>query len=223
MNSFARFAAGSLLTLLVANQAFAGAEPSVAQETKPAATSGASAPAATAPAAPSPAAQTPAATPPAATATSGSKDQGMKIGYVDMVKVGRESKSGKAAAASMKSKSTKLRAKIEAKQKQLEKEKAAIEAKIDTMSAKERTAKGKEFQKKVEEYQKLVRASEQEMQQLQDKATSDVYKVMKKAAASYAKSHGYAAIVEEKGVLYMSDALEPKDLTDEIAAAMDQK
>ena len=55
------------------------------------------------------------------------------------------------------------------------------------------------------------------MQKVEEKLKTDIYKSIKKAAASYAKSHGYALIVDEKCVLFSSDSLvEPKDLTDEI-------
>ena len=139
-----------------------------------------------------------------------------------MTKVASETKSGKAAAATLKAKSLKLRGKIEARQKQLEKQKAAIEAKLESMSPKERAAKGKEFQKKMEEYQKLVRASELEMQEMQEQLISDVYKSIKKAATEYGKSHGYAAVLAKKDTLYLADSLEPKDLTDEISAILDK-
>ena len=52
-----------------------------------------------------------------------SKQQTVKIGYIDMAKIAAGSKDGKAAAASLKAKSGKLRTRIEAKQKQIEKEK----------------------------------------------------------------------------------------------------
>jgi outer membrane protein len=232
MNTCGRFLTTALLTIAIASHAFAATTtPAAAQDAKPAAPQAAPSPTTAAPGTAAPPATTApgatiapgAASAPAATAPAAAAADQIKIGYVDMVKIGMESSNGKAATESMKAKAAKLKTKIEAKQKQLEKQKAAIEANIGTMSAKERAAKTKEFQKKVEEYQKLVRSSEQEMQQMQDKLTSDIYKVIKRAATSYAKSHGYTAIVEEKGVLYMSDSIEPKDITSEVAATIDQQ
>lgn len=204
MNRFATLLVGSALTALIANYAFAAdAAPEASQ---PAATSQ------PAPAAPPAAQGLPAA---------GMKD--IKVGYISMAKVASGSPGGKAAAATLKARSEKLRDKIEAKQKQLEKQKAAIEAKLGTMSAKERAAKGTEFQKKMEEYQKLVRSSEAEMQELQDKLTTEIYKDMKKAAADYAKSNGYALLIEEKAVLYLDDSINAKDLTEEMTELMSKK
>lgn len=206
MNRYLTLFIGSALTALIANPAFA-------DSTAPAPTVSAAAPEAITP--PSPAAA-PVSEPAAA-------KEPVKIGYVDMAKIAAGSKGGKAAAASLKAKSAKLRTKIEAKQKQLEKQKTAIEAKISSMPPKERAAKAREFQKQMEGYQKLVMASEKEMQQLQDKLTSDLYNTIKKAAASYAKSHGYTAVLEQKAVLYLAETLEAKDLTAEISKMMDVK
>jgi len=140
-----------------------------------------------------------------------------------MLLIASETDSGKAATAALKAKSGKLGAKIEAKQKQIEKQKAAIEAKLESLSPKERAAKGKDFQKKMEEYQKLVRSSDLEMAELQEKLTSDLFKAIKKAATTYGKSHGYAAVLAKKEILYLADIPEPKDLTEEISAILNQK
>jgi len=209
MNRYLTLFIGAALTALIANPAFAD---STAQAATASASGAASAPEAVAP----PSAAAAPVSEPAAT-----KEQ-VKIGYIDMAKIAAESKGGKAAAASLKTKSAKLRAKIEAKQKQLEKEKAAIEAKISSMPPKERAAKARDFQKQMEGYQKLVMASEKEMQQLQEKLTSDLYTTIKKAAASYAKSHGYTAVLEQKAVLYLTDTLEPVNLTAEISKLMNE-
>jgi len=224
MNNFAALLIGSALTALIANPAFAAAtQIADSQPVTSAATSvAASAPAAdkTTPAASSVLAAN--STPAVVTAApEAAKEQTVKIGYVDLSKIASGSKTGKAAAASLKAKSGNLKAKIEAKQKQIEKQKVAIEAKLSTMSVAERTAKSKEFQKKIEDFQKLVRSSEEEMMRMQDKLTSDITKEIKKSSASYAKSHGYAAVVDEKAILYVSDSIDSDDLTSEISEMLD--
>jgi len=203
MTRFATLLIGSALTSLVASYAFAA-------EAAPAAAPAATPAAATAPATP-------------ALAQEEVQASAVKIGYVDMAKVAAESAEGKAATDALKTKSEKLRAKIEARQKQIEKQKAAIEAKLPTMTQKERVAKGNEFQKKVEEYQKLVRASELEINELQDKLTNELGGVIKKAAADYAKANGYLLMLEEKGVLYLDESVKPKDLTEEVVAYLTKK
>ena len=223
MKKFAALILGSVLTALIAGTALAASTaPVESGDAKAAAATAAPA----APVAPVAVPATPVAAPasaaPAAVAAPAPM-AALKLGYVDMAKIAAETESGKAATAALKPRSLKLSAKIEAKQKQIEKQKAAIEAKLETMSTKERAAKAKEFQKKMEEYQKLVRASDLEMQEMQEKLTTDIYQTIQKAATAYGKSHGYAAVLVKKEVLYLADIPEPKDLTDEIAALLNQK
>ena len=222
MKKFVTLILGSALTALIACPALADSTAPV--EAKPAAAAAAATPApAAVPAAvakPAPAAVT---TPAPAMIAAPEPTAATRIGYVDMTQIASDTDSGKAASAALKAKSLKLSAKIEAKQKQLEKQKAALDAKMESLPAKERAAKVKEFQKKVEEYQKMVRASDLEMQEMQEKLTSDIYKAIKKAASAYGKSHGYAAVLAKKDILYLADILEPKDLTDDIAALLNQK
>lgn len=224
MNRFAALLIGSALTSLIASHGFAAdAQPEAA---RPADAAAAPAPATSAePAAvpaPTPAAQQPAAKDEkAAQAASAGKE--VKIGFISMSKVAAETKEGKAATSQLSARSGKLREKIEAKQKQLEKHKAAIESKLPTMPPKERQVKASEFQKKVEDLQKMIRASELEMSKMQDKLTAEIYAKIKEAATAYAKANGFAVVAEEKGVLYVTEELKPKDLSDEIIKYMDSK
>jgi outer membrane protein len=221
MNKYVALILGSALTALIAGTALAAsATPSVVSEAKPAAPAPATTSAAPAVAAPAPVLAAPAVT--VLPDTAAAAKEPVKIGYVDMAQIAAETDSGKAAAATLKTKSQKLGARIEAKQKQLEKQKEAIQAKIATLSPKEREAKSKEFQKKVEEYQKLVRTSDKEMQALQEKLTSDIYAAIKKAATAYGKSHGFAAVLAKKDLLYMADIPEPKDLTEELTEILNK-
>ena len=228
MKKFVTLVLGSALTALIACPALADStapvEAKPAAATTPAPAAVPAAPAATPSTAAKPALAPAAATAPApATIAAPGPTAAIRIGYVDMTQVASDTDSGKAASAALKAKSLKLSAKIEAKQKQLEKQKAALDAKMASLSAKERAAKVKEFQKKVEEYQKMVRADDLEMQEMQEKLTTDIYKAIKKAASAYGKSHGYAAVLAKKDILYLADLPEPKDLTDDIAALLDQK
>ncbi|ACH39106.1 outer membrane channel, putative [Citrifermentans bemidjiense Bem] len=221
MNRFAALLIGSALTSLIASHGFAAdAQPSAAAPAKqaPAETAATTAPA-------TPAA--PAAQPPAAKdekiAQAPTAGKEVKVGFITLNKVASETAEGKAATGKLSVRSAKLREKIDAKQKQLEKQKAAIESKLPTMTPKERQTKGTEFQKKVEDFQKMVRASESEMAEMQEKLTSQVYAQIKEAATAYGKANGFAIVVEEKAVLYLAEELKPKDLTAEIIQYMDKK
>src|SRR5919198_528753 len=60
----------------------------------------------------------------------------VRIGYVDMTRLGGESIAGKAARAQLKEKNDSLRERVTARQKQLDKQKIAIEEKLPTLSPK---------------------------------------------------------------------------------------
>ncbi|WP_026840218.1 OmpH family outer membrane protein [Citrifermentans bremense] len=221
MNRFAALLIGSALTSLIASHGFAAdAQPSAAA---PATQAPAETAATTAPATPA----APATHPPAAkdekAAQAPTAGKEVKVGFITLNKVASETAEGKAATGKLSVRSAKLREKIDAKQKQLEKQKAAIESKLPTMTPKERQTKGTEFQKKVEDFQKMLRASESEMAEMQEKLTSQVYAQIKEAAAAYGKANGFAIVVEEKAVLYLAEELKPKDLTAEIIQYMDKK
>ncbi|BCG47173.1 Periplasmic chaperone of outer membrane proteins Skp [Citrifermentans bremense] len=225
MNRFAALLIGSALTSLIASHGFAAdAQPEAARPVDAAAAPATPAEpaAASAPATPAPPAAQPAAKDEkAAQVVSAGKE--VKIGFISMSKVAAETTEGKAATSQLSARSGKLREKIEAKQKQLEKHKAAIESKLPTMSPKERQLKASEFQKKVEDLQKMIRASELEMSKMQDKLTAEIYAKIKEAATAYAKANGFAVVAEEKAVLYVTEELKPKDLSEEIIKYMDSK
>lgn len=229
MTRFATLLIGSALTALTVSYGFAAdtapentqpaaasqpapIQPPAAQAAAPAAAPATPA-AAAAPAAPAAQASAPAADK-QVLAAADAKD--IKLAYISLNRVATESPQGKAATAKFNETSKKLQAKLEAKQKQLEKHKEAIEAKIATMTPKERATKAGEFQKKVEEFQKLVRSSELEAMELQASLNNDVYLSVKDVAVAYAKSNGYSIVVEEKSVLYLTEDLKPKDISDEI-------
>jgi outer membrane protein len=161
------------------------------------------------PAAPLPQVSSPPA-PPARSA------MGVKIGYVDMPRVAKDSAPGKAATADMKARTAKLRGQVEAKQKQLEKQKADIEAKLPTMTPQQRAAKAKEFQKKLEEFQKFVEKGQKELQGKEAELLGKLFKEIEKSSGDYGKANGFAAVVVKHDILFVGDGVEIVDLTDEI-------
>jgi outer membrane protein len=126
------------------------------------------------------------------------------MGFVDMAKIASDSVPGKAAAAEMKSRSNRLRNQISAREKQLSKQKADIEATLP-----------KEFQKKIEAFQKFVQKGGKDIQAREGQLLSRLYQSTQKAAEQLARANGYAAVVIKKELLYMSDTVDMRDLTDE--------
>lgn len=137
------------------------------------------------------------------------------MGFVDMAKVASDSVPGKAAAAEMKSRSDRLRNQIRAREKQLSKQKADIEATLPSLSPAQRETKAKEFQKKIEAFQKFVQKGGKDIQAREGQLLSRLYQSTQKAAEQIARANGYAAVVIKKELLYMSDTVDMRDLTDE--------
>lgn len=207
-----------LLALLISALPSLGsaAEPApVAPEAKPTAPIQASAPAVTTPATTLPAVAT--------TAPEAPTPQQLRIGYIDIARVGAESSLGKASAAQVKQKQEKLQAQITAKRKQLENQKKAIESQIPGMSPAQREAKAKEFQKKVEIFQKFAMNAEKEMQTLQQGVGKSFNESITQAAAEYGKTSGLALVVLKREVLYQSGTVEAQDVSEGVIKLMNEK
>jgi len=144
----------------------------------------------------------------------------IRIGVVDIVRVGKESEEGKAIQVKLMERLDKFKAQLAAKQKQLEKQKAAIEAKLPSMLPEQRAAKGKEFEKKVEAFRKQAQSGEKELMAVQDELTTKLLKKIEQAAAAYGTKAGYAAIVVKKDLLFQSGSVESVDVTEELIGEM---
>ena len=148
--------------------------------------------------------------------------QAVRIGYVDIVRIGTESEQGKALKSLLMAKKDLLQVKIDRKKKQIEKLKTSIEAKVATMTPQQREARSREFQKKVEEFQSFVQASEEELRGLQEKETKALYDAVEHTATTLGAGKGFAAIVIKKELLYVGNAIDAQDVTDDLIKALNQ-
>ena len=146
--------------------------------------------------------------------------QGLKLGQVDIVRIGGESDRGKALKALLTSRKNALQTKIDGRKKQIEKFKTSIESKLPGMTPPQREAKSKEFQKKMEDFQKFARSSEEELFTLQEKETKALFEEMEQSAAAYGKANDFAAIVVKKELLYVGNTVDTRDVTDELIKSM---
>lgn len=146
----------------------------------------------------------------------------VKIGYIDITKIGLESEYGKAVKAGLLKKKKELEEKVIARRNQLEKQKKTIETKLPGMTPKQREAESKKFQKKVEDLQKLAQGSEEEFMKLQETETTAVYGAIEKVVAEYGKASGLALIMVKKELLYLGSGVEPQDLTETILKKVDE-
>ncbi|MDD2898509.1 MAG: OmpH family outer membrane protein [Desulfuromonadaceae bacterium] len=148
--------------------------------------------------------------------------QSIRMGYVDINRVGSESERGKALKVQLTAQKDKLQSKLDVKKKQLEKLKASIEAKIAQMTPQQRDAKAKEFQKKMEELQKLARSSEEDLLKLQDKETKGLYDEIEKAAIAHGTANKLAVVVVKRELLYVAPAVDAQDITDALIKAVNE-
>lgn len=149
--------------------------------------------------------------------------QKIRLGYVDMAKIGSDSDLGKKYRSEAQQKQQKFQEQIENRRKQLDKQKKAIEAKIASLTPAQREAKGKEFQKKVEEFQKFGLNAEKELIAFQDQLSKTMLEEVEKAAAAYGKSDALALVIIKQEMLYLSAEVDTIDVTDRILKIMNEK
>lgn len=227
IKTFATFPRLCLLALLLATPAVTGAtEAPIASEPKTIAPPAAAEtkPAATADTKPTP--PTEKNQPPATTSAPQQKQPEaapVKIGYVDLARIGAETEVGKTAREKIRKKSEHLEKQINTRQKQLEKQKGALQLKLSTLTPTEQEAKAKEFDKKVDEYRKFVQNAEKEMKGLEADLTRQVYQDMEQAAITFGKANNYAAITIKRELLYVGSSVEGQDVTAEILKVLNVK
>jgi len=179
---------------------------------------------AAAPSAPAAAAETIEATPVAepVPATPSKAEQPIRIGYVDMATIAKDSAPGKAAYAEIKAKTGKYQKQIRAKEKQLQKQKAAIEAQLPTLPPQQREAKAKEFQKKIEEFQKFVQKADKDVRAREEELLGKLFKSVDQVAGEYAKANGFTAVVLKNQILFVAAEAQTTDLTAEVIKQVDK-
>ncbi len=145
----------------------------------------------------------------------------VKLGVVDIRKIGSESVSGKKILAGLKVKFDKLRKELEAKAKRLEKQKGELDQKAREMTKAQRDAKVKELEKGVNAYREQMAKSEKAMRDSEQASTKKFLDEIAAVVKKYGKTHGYALISATEGVIYSGKDREPVDLTAEIMKEVD--
>jgi outer membrane protein len=163
-----------------------------------------------------------AATPPKSGETSAAQPA-IRIGYIDLIRIGTESEPGKAGQAQLTERQKKFKSQLDAKRKQLDKQRSAIEAKLSALSPQQREAKGKEFGKKVEEFQKFGQGAEEQLQELQQAVSRSLFEKVEQVAADYGKTSGLTAIIVKRELLYAASGVDVRDVTDQVIKLLDEK
>jgi outer membrane protein len=147
----------------------------------------------------------------------------VKIGYVDLTRLGSETEAGKAAREKVRKKSERLENQVTTRQRQLEKQKAALQVKLPSLPAKEQEARAREFEKKVDEHRKYLQNVEKEMKGFETEVTRQLYQDIEEAASTFGKANGYAAIVVKRELLYVGSDVEGEDVTTAVLKLMNPR
>jgi outer membrane protein len=150
-------------------------------------------------------------------------DLAIRIGVLDLGRVGAESAQGKAAAARLKEKADKIQTQLTDRQKQLEKEKADLQAKLPALPPAQREEQAKAFGRKVEEYQKSVQGAEKELRALEEELGRKFAQEIGQAVGRYGDAEGFVAIVAKKDLLYLGGSVDKIDVTDAILKLLKEK
>ncbi len=153
----------------------------------------------------------------------GRPERPVKIGYVDLGRLGAETEAGKAAREKVRKKSERLENQVTIRQKQLEKQKAALQVKLPSLSAKDQEARAREFEKKVDEHRKYLQSVEKEMKGYEGEVSRQLFQDIEEAASAFGKANGYAAVVVKREILYVDDGVEGEDVTAKVLKLMNAK
>ncbi len=153
----------------------------------------------------------------------GKPERPVKIGYVDLGRLGAETEAGKAAREKVRKKSERLESQVTVRQKQLEKQKAALQVKLPSLSAKDQEARAREFEKKVDEHRKYLQSVEKEMKGYEGEVSRQLFQDIEEAASAFGKANGYAAIVVKRELLFVGSDVEGEDVTSAVLKLMNPK
>lgn len=152
-----------------------------------------------------------------------SAEHPVKIGYVDLTRLGSETEAGKAAREKVRKKSERLENQVTTRQRQLEKQKAALQVKLPSLPAKEQEARAREFEKKVDDHRKYLQSVEKEMKGYENEVSRQLFQDIEEAAAAFGKANGYAAIVVKRELLFVGSDVEGEDVTSAVLKLMNPK
>lgn len=148
--------------------------------------------------------------------------QSDNIAYIDLQRVIRDSKAGKAAKASFQKEFEQKRNIIEQKQKQLEQMRQEFIKNSSVMKPEARRDKASLIDEKEKELQRTREDFREDLQQRDLELTQKILKEIDGILKSIGKSGNYDIIFEktEAGIVYGSDSV---DITDKVIQAYDKK
>jgi len=150
------------------------------------------------------------------------QQSGLKIGYIDLQRVIRESQAGKAAKAAFEKEFKEKRDILEQRRQALERMKQEFLSKAAVMDEKARAEKAAEIEKMEKELNRKRDDFRDELQKRDFELTQRILTELEGVIREFGSANGYALILErtEAGVLYGGEGV---DVTDKIIEAYDNK
>lgn len=146
----------------------------------------------------------------------------VKIGYIDLQRVIRESQAGKTAKVAFENEFQKKKEVIEQKATQLADERQEFVSKAPVMDTDARNAKAEDIDRREKELQRIREDFRDELQRRDLELTQKILNELEDVIEKLGSSEGYTLIVEktEGGVIYGGKGA---DLTDKVIQAYDAK
>ncbi|MHB8174120.1 MAG: OmpH/Skp family outer membrane protein [Nitrospirota bacterium] len=142
----------------------------------------------------------------------------IKLGYINMLKVEKESVAGKQALTTLENMANDKQAKIQERRKEIEKMQKELDKQSSIISADERQRREDKLQKEYKNYQRYYSDSQDELSKKKEELANKMFDEVTKVIKKYGKEEGYTIILDRSVVLYAPQAV---DITDKIIKAYD--
>lgn len=132
----------------------------------------------------------------------------IKIGFIDIQRVIRESQAGKRASERFQAQIKKAEADINKERQDLERLKADIEKKGPLLKDEERRGMEAEFQRRQVSLQRALSDQQQDLQQKNNEMMSDILKDLEQIVNEVGKAEKFTLILERSQILYSDQAID---------------
>ena len=137
----------------------------------------------------------------------------IKIGYVDVQRVGNSSNSGRLAKEKFQAEVKRVEAGLRKKEKELERMKSDLEKKALLLNEKERRNLERDYQRRVRSYQIKMRDHQEELREREKESVMRVLKGIHQVVLELGKKEKFSFIMSKAQLLYADQTV---DLTDRV-------
>ncbi|MCF7887191.1 MAG: OmpH family outer membrane protein [Candidatus Omnitrophica bacterium] len=142
--------------------------------------------------------------------------QGLKIGYVDTIKVFNEYQRTKEQDKQLEAKKEKAKENLEAREKEIQK----IQSRLEVLKEGKQEAERAKLQEKMGEYRDVRQKELTDIKKERDEMMKDIIEDIDQTIKDYAKKNNYDLVVNGNSVLY---GVESNDLTDKVLTIINKK